>query len=205
MNKVTRLIKTLKHNLYTNKVNITKDKTNDNEEDDTDELRVNNEQNTDSHNNDNNSRDKTMWNTVKDMTNKLKQQPPRLIIDNNEKVTSLKKIAHIANRYFIDKIKKLRDTFLLPKVSPITILNYLIPRREVQFKLQPITIERTMKIIKNAKGSFSLGTDIINMKVLKKINKIIAPHITHLINNIILTQSLSLSIIYYSLTLCYTK
>ena len=43
--------------------------------------------------------------------------------------------------------------------------------------------------LQNCKGSNSTGYDDINSKFLQKCKKKIAPHITHLINTIILTQN----------------
>ena len=48
--------------------------------------------------------DKKMWNTVKNLSNKNKQTPPRCTVFENQKVTSLKNIANISNQFFIDKI-----------------------------------------------------------------------------------------------------
>ena len=92
-NKVTRLNKKLKHDYYLNKLNINKDVTNELTDDDSHDTDTKNEQhNFDYHNNNNSTKDKTMWNTVKDLTDKLKQQPPRMIVHEGAKVTSLKAI-----------------------------------------------------------------------------------------------------------------
>ena len=55
---------------------------------------------------------KKMWNTVKNLSQKNKQTPPRCIVFDNQKVTSLKNIANISNQFFIDKILKLRGQFV---------------------------------------------------------------------------------------------
>ena len=46
---------------------------------------------TDDFNDSNIGTDKTMWKTVKNLTGTNKNQPPRMIVHNNEKVTSIKK------------------------------------------------------------------------------------------------------------------
>ena len=50
-----------------------------------------------------------------------------------------------------------------------------------------MTIEDTKKIIRKSKNSWSCCNDTISMTILKRINKEISPHITHLCNCIIRT------------------
>ena len=69
-----------------------------------------------------------MWSTVKNLCDKNKIIPPRMIIFNNIKVTSTKKIANIANQYFLDKITNLRKKFTTPKFSALNFLTSLIDR-----------------------------------------------------------------------------
>ena len=61
--------------------------------------------------------DRQMWAAVKNLTNTNKNQPPRMIINNGDKVTSLKKISSIANEHFINKINKIREGFSPPNIS----------------------------------------------------------------------------------------
>ena len=129
-----------------------------------------------------------MWNNVKSLSQKNKQTPPRCIVFDNQKVTSLKNIANISNQFFIDKILKLRGQFTPPNFSALDILSKIFPRNQNTWKLQLMTIEQTMEIIKKAKGTNSLGPDNISMKTIKKLGPCIAPHITHLINSIIIKQ-----------------
>ena len=56
---------------------------------------------TDKFNNDTNS--KTMWRTVKTLTNNNKQTPPRLLTHKDKVITSLKSICNIANDFYISK------------------------------------------------------------------------------------------------------
>ena len=44
------------------------------------------------------------------------------------------------------------------------ILSKLIPRNQNTFKLNPIKIEDTLRLIKKAKGTNSTGFDIINIE-----------------------------------------
>ena len=49
------------------------------------------------------SNDKTMWKTVKNLTNNNKQVPPRVISFDGQLIASLKKICNIANDFYISK------------------------------------------------------------------------------------------------------
>ena len=140
------------------------------------------------HNNDIYS-DRVMWRTVKDMTHKNKQVPPRRIIINGSITTSLKKICNHANDYYISKINKLRNTFTINKnISPIQILKFLIPRVENRVKIPHINEKRLKQILKKLKSTNSLGNDIISMKTIKKLGPKIYPYLIHMINVIIDTE-----------------
>ena len=99
---------------------------------------------------------------------------------------SPKEIAKIANEFFIAKINDIRKKFTPSTCDPIKILDTLIPRNKNTFKLPLITVTDTKKIIKKLKNSNSTGHDSISNRVIKKLKDKIAPHITHMINTIIL-------------------
>ena len=112
--------------------------------------------------------DKKVWNTVKSLSHKNKQTPLRCIVFDNQKVTSIKNIANISKQFFIDKIIKLRGQFIPPNISAIDILSKIFPRNQSPWKLELITIDQTLEIIRKAKGTNSLGPDNISMKIIKK-------------------------------------
>ena len=98
------------------------------------------------------------------------------------------KLANLCNKYFLKEIKKIRNNFIKTTINPIQILEFLIPKNQNTFNLPPITLEKTKKIIKNLKNSNSTGHDLLNNKILKKVKNILAPHITYLINTIIISN-----------------
>ena len=64
-----------------------------------------------------------MWNNVKQLTEKLKQIPPRIISYNNRVITSIREITNIANKFFIDKINKIRSKFTHnPRTDALEVL-----------------------------------------------------------------------------------
>ena len=96
-------------------------------------------------------------------------------------VTKLKDIVQIANNHFISKINKIRSKFHNnSKISPLQVLNFLIPPNKNQFHLPLPTIKEINKIIKGLKSSNAVGNDILTSKILKKMAPNICPHLTHL-------------------------
>ena len=90
--------------------------------------------------------------------------------------------------FFIEKIIKIRNSFKSYNISPIEILNKLIPKNKNEFFLPYITTKEMIKYIKKLKSSNSHGHDHITNKILKLINNEISPYLVHLINSIIRTQ-----------------
>ena len=130
-----------------------------------------------------------MWNNVMQLTNKLKQVPPRMISHNNKVVTSISKITNIANNHYKNKVEKIRKSFTTNhNIDPIQLLHNLIPKPNTTFELPLPTHNDIAEIIKKATSSYSVGNDIINMNIIKKLTPLIIPHITHLLTNIIIYE-----------------
>ena len=125
------------------------------------------------------------WKTLKNINNTNKQTPPNIINNNGKLISSPKLIANIANNYFIEKIKQIRNKFITDNANPINILETLIKKPKTIFNLQLITIKKTKKLIKKLPNSKCTGYDAISNKIIKKCGNTIIPHITHLINSII--------------------
>ena len=131
-----------------------------------------------------------MWDTFKKLTNSSKQVPPRVISHKENMVTSLNKIVNIANTFFIEKISKIRDSFPQnDRIDALEILDHLIPKSKNRFEIKMATMEDISRIIKKLKPKNSTGNDIISMKLIKKLTPAIIPHLTHLVNSIILTET----------------
>ena len=122
------------------------------------------------------------WKFLKKYNDNVTAHPPNNILYNGEYHTSPRSIANLSNNYFISKINTIMASFTPHVVGALDILKYLIPRNENVFILPQITIEETIKMIKNIKNSNATGHDDISNKIIKKLGPKIAPHITHLIN-----------------------
>ena len=64
----------------------------------------------------------------------------------------------------------------------------LIPKSNKKINLPVLKFEDTKNIIRNSKNSWTLCQDNISMNVIKKLNKNIAPYLSHLFNNMIRTS-----------------
>ena len=146
----------------------------------------------------NNSKDKSdddnifksnvMWKTLKDTTNTNKGGTPSNIIYEGRAINKPVDIAHIANKFYINKVKNLRTKFKNTSYDPIDILHRLFKKNENKFDIPMMTIKDTKDLIKNAKYSWTVCNDEISMMVLKKINPIISIHLNHLFNTITRTK-----------------
>ena len=104
---------------------------------------------TDSNKFDNNTNSRTIWKTVKTLTNNNKQTPPRLLSHEGRVVTSLKTICNIANDFYVMKIKYIRNKFPInDKTTPIEVLSKLIKRNNISFTINHFSIEQIGLIIK---------------------------------------------------------
>merc|ERR1712240_202393 len=128
------------------------------------------------------------WKTLNEINNKSTFTSPRNIIHNDSIITNIQEICNIANDYYINSIKKLRDKIPQTNVTPIDILKKIYKRSQTTLEIPIPTIQQITQIIKKAKSTNSVGHDNISMKMIKKTTKTMAPLITHLIKQILLER-----------------
>ena len=129
------------------------------------------------------------WRCVKQFIKSNKHTPPSALLHNNKVVTSPKLIATIANNYFKEKVRKIREKFTSEKITPIDILAKLIPRNKNDFILPLITLEKMHKLIDAIKPTNARGHDNVTNRILKMLKKELSPLLVHLFNSIILTST----------------
>ena len=86
------------------------------------------------------------------------------------------------NRFFLDKIQRLRNSIPAPTGDPLMKLKEAMRGRECSFKIKPVKEHQVIKIIKGLKNSSATGVDYINTRTIKLIAEIIAPVLTFIIN-----------------------
>merc|ERR1712240_116321 len=134
----------------------------------------------------NNSEDR--WKTLNEINNKITFESPRSIIHKDAITTNIQEICNIANNYYINSIKTLRERIPQTAVTPIDILKKIYKRQQTTLEIPIPTVPQIAHIIKKAKSTNSVGHDNISMKMLKKTTTIMAPLITHLIKQIIIER-----------------
>ena len=93
------------------------------------------------------------------------------------------------NRFFLDKIKKLRERIPQVVSDPLGKLKEAMRNRASRFCLQQVKEEDIVKIIKNLKNSSASEVYYIDTRTIKLVADIIAPSLTHIINLSILTST----------------
>merc|ERR1712240_571652 len=128
------------------------------------------------------------WKTLNEINNKPTFTSPRSIIHKDAITTNIQEICNIANNYYINSIRTLREQIPQTIVTPIDILKKIYKRSETTLEIPIPTVQQIAQIIKKAKSTNSVGYDNISMKMIKKTTKTMAPLITHLIKQIILER-----------------
>ena len=101
------------------------------------------------------------------MNNNNAVTTPRSIIENNKIYNKPKDICNIANNYYINTIKKIREDIPKIPVKPIEVLKNMYPRNKNTFSIPIPTVEDIWNIIIKAPNSHSTGHDNISMNMIK--------------------------------------
>ena len=129
-----------------------------------------------------------LWQNIKGWLNWKNSGPPSQLFYLGEVINSPAQLACTMNRFFIDKVTKLRSQIPDSSSDPLAKLRESMASRECSMRFKPAKPEEVLKIIMGLKNSKSSGIDNINTTVLKLVAKDILPAVTHIIN-----QSLSQS------------
>ena len=106
------------------------------------------------------------WKALKDLNNKNQITAPRNIIKDDKIYNNPNDICNIANNYYIDTIKKLREQIPNIPVKPVDVLKQIYPRNTNTFTIPIPTVEDIWNIIIKAPNSQSTGHDNISMDIL---------------------------------------
>ena len=120
--------------------------------------------------------------------NKDTDKTPTRIIDEDKDVTSPKSLTKLFNKYFIEKIEKIREKFKTNNKTAMDILSSLIEKPKTTFTFKTTDVYTIYKIIDKSKHSKSAGSDAITMSILKDCPQISARVICHIYNNMIRTN-----------------
>ena len=86
------------------------------------------------------------------------------------------------NKFFINKIKDLRQKIPAVNIDPLKYLKEAMRGRRSRFSIKELTIVEVLKIIKSLKNSSATGVDFIDTKTINLGGEVLAPAIQHIIN-----------------------
>ena len=86
------------------------------------------------------------------------------------------------NKFFLDKIKRLRESIPFTNSDPVTKLKEAMQGRQCSFSIEPVSVVDVIKIIKGLKNSSATGVDYIDTRTVKLAAELIAPALAHVIN-----------------------
>ena len=129
-----------------------------------------------------------LWKNVKSWLSWGNSGPPSKLIDNGTLVTSPKKLAETMNKFFVQKVKKLKESIPSSNKNPCSKLRESMASRKCSFSIQPVGPEEIEDIVMRMKNSKSTGIDNINILIIKLALPVILPALTHVVNLSITTS-----------------
>ena len=129
------------------------------------------------------------WKTVKGWLGWGSGGPPTQLFYSGRIVTQPAGLSSNMNRFFIDKVKDLRNRIPIVNSDPLKKLKEAMQYIKCKFQLKPVTVDEVTKLIKGLKSSNATGVDYIDTRTIKLGVDLLAPAITHIINLSIRTST----------------
>jgi hypothetical protein len=129
-----------------------------------------------------------MWGLVKCHLGWTAGGPPTHLQEGASMITSPRKMCEIMNKYYVEKIRKIRQQFGEEDGDPLEVLRGAMsrwdgrPGEEDKFKLRIITKEDTRSMMRKLKGSKAAGVDEIDASMLKMASEHLEEPLTYIIN-----------------------
>ena len=123
-----------------------------------------------------------IWKNVKDLINWKSSGAPTQLFNSGNLYNKPMEVANCQNKFFVDKVSKIRESMPAPVSDPLAKLRALMFNRSCYFSLQAVHPDEVAKLIKELKNSKSVGLDSIDTGVIKLIQAEIVPPLTHVVN-----------------------
>ena len=130
-----------------------------------------------------------MWKRVKGWLGWGGGGPPTQLFSDGKIISSPAGLGSVMNKFFIDKIRRLRSTIPIVISDPLARMKEAMRNRQCSFKLKPVNEADVLKIIGSLKNSSATGVDHIDTSTVKLAADLLAPALTHIINLSILTST----------------
>ena len=123
-----------------------------------------------------------LWKSVKSIVGWGNSGPPTKLFHMGKYITSPSGLATTMNKFFIKKVKDLRENIPVAENDPLSKLRESMVNRKCTFEIQLVTEQEVMKIIESLNNSSSTGVDFINAQTIKLVKNKIVLAVTKIIN-----------------------
>ena len=124
-----------------------------------------------------------IWKNAKSFLGWSSGGPPSKLIQNGNLFTKPRDLTKISNEFFINKVKKLRETIPAMIGDPLERVRSMMANRRCSFKPRACHPDEILDIIKKLnKQSKSCGLDNIDTYVIDLVKEELVPVITHIVN-----------------------
>ena len=123
-----------------------------------------------------------MWRTVKNWIGWNNTGQPTQLFCEGRIVTRPAGIASSMNKFFIEKVKTLRQNIPIVDVDPLKRMKEAMKDKQCKFKIRVVSEEEVLKLIKGLKSSTATGLDYIDTNTVKLGAEQLAPAIAFIIN-----------------------
>ena len=123
-----------------------------------------------------------LWKNVLGWLNWSTTSSPTKLSQDGVLETSPSRMAELQNKYYIDKVKTIRQNMPAQKKDPLTTLRQRMHGRSRPFSPTPVSPDQIEKIISNLKNSKASGIDMIDTYIIKLIKAEIVPAVCHIVN-----------------------
>ena len=120
------------------------------------------------------------WKTAKTFMDWKTTGTPHQIEVNGRLVTRALEIATHMNEFFIDKVRKIRET-MLETAENFTTCVRIMSNKQTNLSLQHVTVKQVKKLLKNLKSSHSTSIDELDSYAVKLAADVIAQPLHHVI------------------------
>ena len=123
-----------------------------------------------------------MWKAAKSMLGWSSGGPPTQLYHLGAYICSPSGLATTMNKFFLEKVRKLREGIPPTDTDPLTNMRDSLVGRRCSFSFKPVTVQQMAKIVAGLRNSKATGVDYIDVASLKLVAQEIAPCLAHITN-----------------------
>ena len=128
------------------------------------------------------SNSKNTWKVVKSILSWSSSGPPNQLVYEGALLTKPAELSETMNKFFIDKVAKLRQNLPNSTGDPLDLVKRLMNGVECKFSFKAVSPDQVDAIISKMNNSGACGVDEINIRILKMGKEQLIPALTHIVN-----------------------